>query len=88
VTTRLHALLAPLFAAALLAAPGVAQACAVCGAGREDVANSAFLWVTIFLSVLPLGMFAGFGLFLWLRVRARKREPAVASSATGSARTA
>ena len=73
-TTRLRALLAPLFAAALLAAPRLAQACAVCGAGREDVANSAFLWVTIFLSVLPLSMFAGFGLFIWLRVRARKQQ--------------
>jgi hypothetical protein len=73
VTTRLRARLAPLFAAALLAAPRLAEACAVCGAGREEVANNAFLWVTIFLSVLPLSMFAGFGVFIWLRVRARQR---------------
>jgi hypothetical protein len=80
VTPRLHALLAPLVCAALLAAPRVALACSVCSAGREDEAQRAFLWTTIFLSVLPLGMFAGFGVFLWLRVRARRREQVAATA--------
>jgi hypothetical protein len=79
VTTR-RALFASLCCAVLLAAPRLALACAVCSAGREDDANRAFLWTTIFLSVLPLSMFAGFGVFLWTRVRARKRQQLAASA--------
>jgi hypothetical protein len=52
-----------------LAAPRLALACSVCSAGREDEAQTAFLVTTVFLSVLPLTMFAGFGLWIWRRHR-------------------
>jgi hypothetical protein len=50
---------------ALLALPAVAEACAVCGAADRN--RNAFLGMTIFLSLLPLGMIGG-GV-LWLRRR-------------------
>ena len=53
-------------AAVLLAAPSLAQACAVCGGGNP--ANRfAFFASTIALSLIPLGLFVG--AFLWLRSR-------------------
>jgi hypothetical protein len=58
------------FALALLLAPALANACAVCGGGNP--ANRfAFFASTIGLSVLPLGMFVG--AFLWLRSRLSDR---------------
>lgn len=55
---------------ALLALPGLAEACAVCGGGNP--ANRfAFFASTIALSLLPLGLFAG--AFLWLRARLADR---------------
>ncbi len=76
----------------LLAAPGVAHACAVCGGGNP--ANRfAFFASTIALSLLPLGLFVG--AFLWLRsrladcgqteFRERDATPPGDGSATGSA---
>jgi len=57
-------LAAALPAVALLLAPALAGACAVCGGGNP--ANRfTFFMSTIALSVLPLGMFAAG--FLWLR---------------------
>jgi hypothetical protein len=50
----------------VLASPGLARACAVCGGGNP--ANRfAFFATTVVLSLLPLGMFVGG--FLWLRSR-------------------
>lgn len=77
--------LAALVCLVALGAPRLALACSVCSAGREDDTNRAFIITTIFLSVTPLAMFAGFGIFLYRRhrqrVRARAstpaREPAV-----------
>jgi hypothetical protein len=63
-----------LLGAALLGAPRLARACSVCTAGREDETQTAFLLTTVFLSVLPLSMFAGFGFWLWRRHRARQQE--------------
>jgi hypothetical protein len=57
-----------------LTAPRLVLACSVCSAGREDDANRAFIITTIFLSVTPLLMFAGFGVFLYRRHRQRVRE--------------
>ena len=55
---------------ALLLAPALAQACAVCGGGNP--ANRfAFFASTIGLSLLPLGLFVG--AFLWLRSRLSDR---------------
>jgi hypothetical protein len=60
--------------AALLAlAPELARACAVCGAGAdEDQSRVAYLLTTLALSVLPLGLFGGF--LLWLRRQHRQRS--------------
>jgi hypothetical protein len=59
--------------ATLLAlAPELASACAVCGAGAdEDQSRVAYLLTTLALSVLPLGLFGGF--VLWLRRQYRRR---------------
>lgn len=59
--------------AALLIAvlPDVAHACPVCFDARDEN-RQAFLLTTAFLTLLPLGMVAGAG--LWLRKRAREVE--------------
>ena len=57
-------------AALVVAAPELAQACAVCTGGNSEESRSAFIWTTVFLSVLPLGAIGG-GV-IWLR-RAMQR---------------
>lgn len=62
--------LVPLLAVALVAfLPDVAWACPVCFDPREEN-RVAFLATTVFLSLVPLGMVGGLG--LWLRKRARE----------------
>lgn len=51
--------------------PDVALACPVCFDARDEN-RRAFLATTAFLSLLPLGMVAGAG--LWLRKRARAAD--------------
>jgi hypothetical protein len=61
-------------ALALLAAaalPDAAHACAVCF-DATDENRQAFLVTTAFLTLLPLGMVAGAG--LWIRRRVRERD--------------
>lgn len=70
---RGFAAMAALLAIALL--PELAAACAVCTAGTGEDSRQAFIWTTVFLSVLPLAAI-GAGV-LWLRramVRAREAE--------------
>lgn len=50
-------------------APGLAQACAVCSAGRNEENQLAFIITTAFMSVLPLLLIGG--LIFWLRGRFR-----------------
>ena len=50
----------------LVAMPGVARACAVCGAAAAARSNSAFVGTTILLSLLPLAM-VGAGLWWIMR---------------------
>ena len=59
--------------AALLMAvlPDVALACPVCFDGRDEN-RQAFLATTAFMSLLPLGMVAGAG--LWIRKRTRELD--------------
>ena len=57
--------------AAVAALPDAAHACAVCF-DASDENRQAFLMTTAFLSLLPLGMVGGAG--LWLRRRARERD--------------
>lgn len=51
--------------------PDVALACPVCFDGRDEN-RQAFLATTAFLSLLPLGMVAGAG--LWIRKRTRELD--------------
>lgn len=53
----------------LVALPDVAHACPVCFDPREEN-RVAFLATTVFMSLFPLGMVGGLG--LWLRKRARE----------------
>lgn len=55
--------------ALLVLLPDVAHACPVCFDPREEN-RVAFLATTVFLSLFPLGMVGGVG--LWLRKRARE----------------
>ena len=54
--------------AVLALLPHMAHACAVCFDARDEN-RQAFLATTAFLSLLPLGMVAGTG--LWMRKRSR-----------------
>lgn len=47
--------------------PEVAAACSTCMDPTEG--NRTLLWVTIVLSLLPLGMMAAIGGFFWTRLR-------------------
>ena len=55
----------------LAGAPGIAQACAACNAGGSSANRFAFFLSTMVLSLLPLVLFVGAG--LWLRARIRLR---------------
>lgn len=60
----------PVLVVVLLATlPDVAHACPVCFDPREEN-RLAFLATTVFLSLFPLGMVGGLG--MWLRKRARE----------------
>lgn len=70
---------AGLTAMLIVASPALAEACAVCGAGRDEAARGAFIATTVFLTLLPL--LAIGGAVLWLRRRARRlAEQSVASA--------
>ena len=69
----------PLFVLAVLALlPDVAHACPVCFDARDEN-RQAFLATTAFLSLLPLGMVAGAG--LWMRKRSREIDEQIDSEA-------
>lgn len=66
--------------------PRLAEACAVCSAGRTDESRLAFIWTTVFMSVLPLAAI-GAGV-MWLRramLRAREAERLATARATAPA---
>jgi len=67
---RIGILTAVIIAAAALH-PESAHACAVCFSASEEN-REAFLATTAFLSLLPLGMVTGAG--LWLRRRVKERD--------------
>jgi len=65
----------PVFALALLLLallPDVAAACPVCFDARDEN-RQAFLATTVFLSLFPLGMVTGVG--MWIRKRSREIGP-------------
>jgi hypothetical protein len=67
--------------AAVAALPDAAEACAVCF-DASDENREAFLLTTAFLSLFPLGMVGGAGLWLRRRVRERDAEDAPPDSPT------
>ncbi len=70
----------PLLVVAFLALlPDVVYACAVCFDARDEN-RQAFLATTAFLSLLPLGMIAGAG--LWMRKRSREIDEQIDSDAS------
>ncbi len=50
------------------ALPEAAAACSVCYAGAEE-SRKAFLFTTVLLSLLPIGMFGALGWWVWRYVR-------------------
>lgn len=76
---------AALLSVAVAAAPRLALACSVCTAARDDKAQTAFMLTTIFLSLLPLAMFAGFGAWAWHRYRSQKHAALTARAAAAAA---
>lgn len=49
----------------VLAAPRIAEACAVCSAGREDQTRTAFIIGTAFMTALPMVLVGG--MVWWVR---------------------
>ncbi len=60
--------------AAILLAPRLAGACAVCFAGRSDEARVAFLGTTVLLTVLPLLMIGSLVCWLYRRSQHIQQE--------------
>ncbi len=79
-----------LVAVAILAAPRLALACAVCFSGRDDETQLAFRISTAVMTFLPFVLVGG--LLLWLRKRYRaiadEEERVSAQGATPVGRTA
>jgi len=67
---------APGFLAAwvVLQIPRIAEACAVCSAGRDEENAAAFLISTIFMSLLPLIAIGSIVYVLWRRIQKFEAE--------------
>ena len=66
-------------AVALVALPSVAAACPVCFSPSDDANRMAYNLSTLGLTLLPLGLIAGIGLWLWRRAKAVEAPPVAAS---------
>jgi hypothetical protein len=78
---------AALLLCAALALPDPAAACSVCTGGDSDQVRYAFVWTTVFLSVVPLGMIGGLIWFIRRRARelAERRAPPADAALSRSA---
>ncbi len=74
VATRVATWLSALAIWLLVAAPGIARACAVCTAGREEENQLAYLLTTIFMSLMPLFAIGTLVFVLWRRIRKLEAE--------------
>jgi hypothetical protein len=59
---------------AVVQTPRVAEACAVCSAGRDEENAAAFLISTIFMSLLPLIAIGSIVYLLWRRIQKFEAE--------------
>ena len=67
--------------------PDAAAACSVCYGGAEE-SRKAFLFTTILLSGLPVGMMCGLGWWVWRRAREADAElPQSGDPSGGSSRS-
>ena len=66
---RIRAAAAALLGTWIVAAPRLAEACAVCSPNDGDPAQYAFARASIFLSVMPLLLLGGIGWWVWRRAR-------------------
>ncbi len=53
---------------------GFLLACAVCGAGEADPSRGSYIWMSIIISLLPLGMIGGVIAYIALKTRAAEAE--------------
>ena len=49
-------------------------ACAVCGAGENDPSRGSYIWMSIIISLLPLGMIGGVIAYIALKTRTAEAE--------------
>lgn len=77
-----------LFAALIVAWPGVAAACAVCFSGRTDETRIAFGVSTAFMTALPLLVIGSFAWWLHRRAQALRATPATVRTQTAVDRLA
>lgn len=80
---RAWAALAPALALGLGMLPGVACACPVCMAARDEAERLALLGTTVFLTALPVIMIGG--LIIWIARRTSSLDTAVEPEATPAA---
>ena len=69
-----------LLTAAMVCFPKLAQACAVCTAGRDEENAFAFLMTTVFLSLMPLVAIGTLVWVLWRRIQKLESERAEPAS--------
>lgn len=58
----------------VLQTPSIAQACAVCSAGRDEENADAFLWSTLFMSAMPLAAIGTLVYVLYKRMQKLEQE--------------
>ena len=58
----------------VLQTPSIARACAVCSAGRDEENADAFLWSTLFMSVMPLAAIGTLVYVLYKRMQKLEQE--------------
>lgn len=89
IVRRIDSFRVSFLAAGLVLAPALAQACAVCTAGRDEENAAAFLMTTIFMSLMPLVAIGTLIFVLWRRLQKleaeREQRAAAAPPATAAA---
>jgi hypothetical protein len=74
--------IAALVAGVVLVSPAIANACAVCTAGRDEENQMAFLLSTVGMSLTPLIAIGTLVFVLWRRIKKLEAETAAARDTT------